>query len=147
MNKAILIQVEADIQASVELVWKFWTSPEDILLWNFASGDWHTTKAENDLKAGGHFLSRMEAKDGSFGFDFSGIYDHVEENRLIEYTLGDNRKVRIIFESLDETTRITQIFEAETTNSTELQRAGWQAILDNFKNYVEANKKEWPYLC
>jgi len=133
------ITIEASINAPVANVWKFWTTPKDIMTWNSASEDWHTTKAENDLRVGGSFSSRMEAKDGSFGFDFGGVYDVVETNKHIAYTLGDGRKVDIRFESNGNTTKVTERFEAETENSVEMQKAGWQAILDNFKKYAETN--------
>jgi len=136
MNKKITIQ--ATINASVEKVWKSWTSPEDIVKWNAASDDWHTTKAENDLKPGGKFSSRMEAKDGSFGFDFGGIYDNVIEKENIEYTIADGRKVSISFKNMGERTAIVETFDAEQINSPELQKQGWQAILNNFKKYTES---------
>jgi len=138
MAKGILITVETIVQAPVDQVWNFWTNPEDILHWNNASDDWHTTKAENDLQPGGKFLSRMEAKDGSVGFDFWGIYDQIIENQLIASTLGDGRKLTVSFHSLDGKTKIVEVFEAESTNPVELQRAGWQAILDNFKKQIES---------
>jgi uncharacterized protein YndB with AHSA1/START domain len=134
------ITVENTVNAPVEKVWKFWNGPEHITKWANASDDWHTTRAENDLKTGGKFLSRMEAKDGSFGFDFGGVYDEVRANEYIEYTLGDDRKVKISFSDNGDQTKITQTFEAESTNPIEMQRTGWQAILDNFKKYTEANK-------
>lgn len=133
----ISITVEATINAPVEKVWKLWTTPEHIINWNSASPDWHTPKAENDLRVGGKFSSRMEAKDGSFGFDFGGDYTKVDENKMIEYVMGDGRKVQVLFASEGDTTKVTEIFDAETQNSVELQRSGWQAILDNFKKYVE----------
>jgi uncharacterized protein YndB with AHSA1/START domain len=138
MAKGILITVETIVEAPVARVWKFWTNPEDILHWNNASDEWHTTKAENDLQPGGKFLSRMEAKDGSFGFDFWGIYDQIIENQLIVSTLGDERKLTVSFQSLGDKTKIVEVFEAESTNPVELQRAGWQAILDNFKKQIES---------
>lgn len=131
------IKVDAYIHAPIEKVWKLWTSPEHIMHWNNASDDWHTPRAENDLRAGGQFLSRMEAKDGSFGFDFGGVYDEVKINELIAYTLGDGRKVKVTFSTYDNQTLVTEVFEAENTNSTEMQRSGWQSILDNFKKYAE----------
>ena len=134
-----LITVEATVNAPVEKVWKLWTAPEHITKWNSASDDWHTPFSENDLRTGGKFLSRMEAKDGSFGFDFGGVYDEVKENELIEYTMGDGRKVIINFTGKDNETKVVESFDAESTNSIEMQRGGWQAILDNFKKYVEAN--------
>ena len=138
-TKKINITVEAVINAAVEKVWECWTKPEHITQWNNASPEWHTPQATNDLQVGGKFLSRMEAKDGSFGFDFWGVYDEVKINELIAYTLGDERKVSIYFNSDGNTTKVTEIFEAENENSVELQQGGWQAILDNFKKYVEAN--------
>lgn len=133
------ITVENTIKAPVEKVWKLWSGPEYIKKWNNASDDWHTPNAENDLKAGGKFLSRMEAKDGSFGFDFGGVYDVVKENEYIEYTIGDGRKVKIHFSGNGNETKVVETFEAESMNSIEMQKAGWQAILDNFKKYVESN--------
>jgi uncharacterized protein YndB with AHSA1/START domain len=132
------ITIEVLIKAPIDKVWKNWTSPEDIVRWNNASDDWHTTKALNDLRVGGKFSARMEAKDGSFGFDFYGLYDKVITNELIEYTLGDDRKVKIIFTKQGNNTQIIETFEAENTNSIELQKGGWQAILDNFKKFTES---------
>lgn len=133
------ITVNADINAPLEKVWNFWTLPEHIIKWNNASDDWHTPYAENDLRTGGEFQSRMEAKDGSMGFDFRGIYDNVEHHKLIEYTLGDGRKVQISFSENDNQTRVSEKFEAEAENSVELQQNGWQSILNNFKKYTEEN--------
>lgn len=133
------ITVENTVNAPVEKVWKYWSKPEFITKWAHASDDWHTTRAENDLKVGGKFLSRMEAKDGSFGFDFGGEYTKVEEHKAIEYTMGDGRKVKIDFTPQDNATRVVETFEAESTNPIEMQRGGWQAILDNFKKYTENN--------
>lgn len=130
------ITVQTIIEAPVEKVWELWTSPEHIIKWNQASDDWHTTRAENDLRVGGKFLSRMEAKDGSFGFDFWGVYDSIETNKFITTTLGDERKVTVTFEETENGTKVTETFEAEDTNPIELQRNGWQAILDNFKKYA-----------
>ena len=134
-----IITIESTIKAPVEKVWEFWTKPEHIKQWNNASDDWHTPHAENDLRPGGKFLSRMEAKDGSFGFDFGGVYDVVKENEYIEYTLGDERKVKITFTGNGNETTVVVVFEAENTNSAEMQKGGWQAILNNFKKYTEAN--------
>jgi len=128
-----LITVETTVNAPIEKVWKLWTAPEHITKWNNASDDWHTPFAENDLRVGGKFVARMEAKDGSFGFDFGGVYDEVKENELIEYTIGDGRKVIINFTGNGNGTKVVEGFEAESTNSIELQRGGWHAILDNFK--------------
>jgi uncharacterized protein YndB with AHSA1/START domain len=132
------ITIEAIVNAAVETVWNAWTSPEHIVKWNNASEDWHTPRVENDLRTGGKFLSRMEAKDGSFGFDFAGVYDEVKTNELIAYTLGDDRKVSITFTGNGNTTKIIETFEAESTNPIEMQKGGWQAILDNFKKYAES---------
>jgi len=134
----ISITVEATVNAPLEKVWKLWTTPEHIMKWNNASDDWHTPKAENDLRVGGKFLSRMEAKDGSFGFDFWGIYDEVKTNELISNTLGDGRKMKVVFTPQGNTTIVTETFEAEGENPVELQQQGWQAILNNFKTYAES---------
>ena len=133
------ITIETHVNAPIEKIWELWTKPEHIKKWNNASDDWHTTRAENDLRIGGKFLSRMEAKDGSFGFDFEGIYDDVTTNQKISYTLLDDRKVDITFLQTENGVKITETFEAENENSLELQKQGWQAILNNFKNYVENN--------
>ena len=135
-----IISVEATVKAPIYQVWEMWTTPEHISQWNYASEDWQTTFAQNDLRKGGKFLSRMEAKDRSAGFDFDGIYDDVKTNQLIEYTLSDGRKVRIIFTDKDDETKIVESFDTEDTNSVEMQRDGWQAILDNFKKYVERKR-------
>lgn len=132
------ITVKAVINAPMEKVWKLWTTPKDIMKWNNASDDWHTPRAENDLRSGGKFLYRMEAKDGSFGFDFAGVYDEVKRNELIAYTMGDGRKAKVTFtKNGDAQTEIVETFDAEGTNPVELQRDGWQAILNNFKKYAE----------
>ena len=137
MENKTTITVEAAIAAPIEKVWHYWTEPQHITQWNNASEDWHTPHAENDLKEGGRFTSRMEAKDGSFGFDFGGTYTLIETLKLIEYTLDDGRKVIINFTSQGNETTFVETFEAESMNSIELQKGGWQAILDNFKKYVE----------
>jgi uncharacterized protein YndB with AHSA1/START domain len=136
---ATQITIQATIQAPIDKVWKCWTTPEDIVKWNNASDDWHSPKSENDLRVGGRFNTRMEAKDGSMGFDFSGVYDKVSVNELIEYTLDDNRKVNVKFTPLENKTEVSETFEAESENSIELQHDGWQSILNNFKKYVEQN--------
>ncbi len=133
------ITVETLVNASIEKVWTFWKNPEHITKWCNASEDWHTTRAENDLRIEGKFLSRMEAKDGSFGFDFEGIYTHVITNEKISYTTLDDRKVDITFSSTENGIQITETFEAENENPLEMQKFGWQAILNNFKNYTEKN--------
>ena len=130
--------IETIVNAPIKKVWCCWTEPEHIKKWNTASEDWHTTKAENNLQVGGKFLSRMEAKNGSMGFDFIGVYTDVQTNKYIAYTLEDNRKVEIFFIEEGNQTKVVETFETENINSTELQRAGWQAILDNFKKYTEA---------
>ena len=137
-KETTVITVESTINAPVEKVWEFWTKPEHITEWSHASDDWHTPFAENDLRVGGSFLSRLEAKDGSFGFDFGGVYDAVRDNEYIEYTMGDGRKVKITFIPGGNTTRVVESFDAESENSIEMQRGGWQAFLDNFKKYTEA---------
>lgn len=133
------ITIEATINQSIEKVWKAWTTPADIMIWNTASEDWHTTKAENDLRVGGKFLSRMEAKDGSFGFDFIGTYAAVKNNELIAYTMEDGRECITNFSQQGNTTHIVTTFDAEDTNPIEMQKGGWQAILNNFKKYAEAH--------
>ena len=136
-----MVFVSAEINAPVEKVWKFWTTPDDIIQWNSASDDWHTLRAENDLRVGGKFNARMEAKDGSMGFDFEGEYVNVIINQKIEYVLGDGRKVKVVFTVLSDRTEVVETFETENKNPIQMQRDGWQAILDNFKKYVEANKQ------
>jgi len=137
-NKTI-ITVETTVKAPVEKVWKYWNEPKHITQWCFASDDWHTPTAENDLKVNGKLKSRMEAKDGSMGFDFEGVYTKVQENKAIEYNIADGRHVSITFSSNGNETKIVESFEAESMNPIEMQQAGWQAILNNFKKYVEAN--------
>ena len=132
------ITVQTNIQVPIEKAWEFWSGPEHITQWNFATEEWHCPKAENDLKPGGRFVWRMEAKDGSMGFDYSGTYVKVIPNELIEKKLDDGRMVRITFKSQNNSTTITETFEAENHNPIELQRNGWQAILDNFKRYAES---------
>lgn len=133
------IKIETLIVSDVKKVWNCLNKPEHITKWNFASDDWHCPRAENDLRIGGKFISRMEAKDGSFGFDFEAIYDDVIKNEKISYTMSDGRQATTEFENLGNKTKVTTTFDAETENSVEMQRAGWQAILDNFKKYVESN--------
>ncbi len=132
-----VITVEATINAPVQTVWKLWTSPQHITQWCAASDDWCAPRATNDLRTGGHFSTRMEAKDGSMGFDFSGSYDAVEPEHYLEYTIEDGRKVKIRFEADGDSTRVTESFEAENMHPADFQQAGWQAILDNFKKYAE----------
>ena len=131
------ITVSTIVAAPLRDVWQAYTTPEDIRSWNAASPDWHTTSASVDLRPGGKFSSRMEAKDGSFGFDFAGTYTNVVPNRLIEYAFGD-RTARVEFVETPAGVIVRVSFEAEATHSVEQQQAGWQAILDRFKGYVEA---------
>lgn len=139
MSTTQTITVEAKVKAPVEKVWKLWTEPAHITQWNSASEDWHTPSATNDLRVGGKFTARMEAKDGSFGFDFWGTYDTVKTNQEIAYTMGDGRKAQVKFSTEGSETHVSETFEAENQNPIEMQRGGWQAILDNFKKYTEAN--------
>ena len=132
------VMVSAIINAPVEKVWESYTLPEHITKWNFASDDWHCPNAENDLKPGGKYKARMEAKDGSFGFDLEAIYDEVVNYKKIVYTMGDGRASATVFEPNGNATKVTTGFDAESTNPVEMQQQGWQAILDNFKKYVEA---------
>lgn len=133
------VTVEATVNAPIEKVWQFWSGPEHITQWNFAADSWQCPSATNDLREGGNFTSRMEAKDGSFGFDFGGVYTKVEEHKAIEYAMSDGRTVQIYFYPENNTTRVVETFDAENVNDIEMQRGGWQAILNNFKKYVEAN--------
>ena len=131
------ITVETFVNASIAEVWDAYTSPEDIKQWNAASSDWHTTQASVDLRVGGAFTSRMEAKDGSFGFDFAGIYTRLVQHQLIEYSVGERAViVSFIPEAKGVTVRVT--FDAEATHSMDQQRDGWQAILNNFTRHVQA---------
>ena len=134
------ITVQTTIKSTLEKVWTCWNEPEHITQWYRASDDWHAPRAENDLRVGGKFLTHMAAKDGSFSFDFIGQYSTVNKFSLIEYALVDGRKVSITFSTSADTVTVTETFDPETENSHELQRSGWQSILDNFKKYVEAKK-------
>ncbi|HET6542411.1 MAG TPA: SRPBCC family protein [Chryseolinea sp.] len=133
------ITVETLVNAPVEKVWKYWNEPEHIKGWAFASDDWHAPYSENDVRTDGKFKTTMAAKDGSFSFDFEGVYTNVQPNKMIEYTMGDGRKVKIVFSEKENETKVTETFDPESENSAEMQRGGWQAILDNFKKYTEAN--------
>lgn len=135
------ITVETIVPAQLGEVWDAWNTPSDIMQWNAASDDWHTTRSEVDLREGGSFLSRMEAKDGSMGFDFGGTYTRVVPHELIEYRLGDGREVTIQFAELDEGVLVRETFDAESQHPAEIQRQGWQAILDNFRRHVESKKE------
>lgn len=132
------ITVKTTVKGSPNKIWDIWTTPKHIKTWNTASQDWHTTKAENDLRVGGKFLSRMEAKDGSFGFDFVGTYDKVNPFKCISYTMDDGRKAKTNFSQKENYTEIITVFDAEALNSIEMQKEGWQAILNNFKKYTES---------
>jgi len=137
-NTATRITVEATVNAPVEKVWESWTKPDHIVKWNYASDDWHSPWAKSDFREGGNFSARMEAKDGSMGFDFGGVFNVIRPNEYIETTLGDGRKVETSFSKEGNQTKVIETFEAENTHPVELQRGGWQAILDNFKKYTES---------
>ena len=131
------ITVETTVSADTKKVWNYWTKPEHITKWNFASDDWHCPKATNDLRVGGKYFARMEAKDGSFGFDFNTVYNEVVEHKTLTYTMEDGRKATTHFEDQNGKTKITTVFDAENQNPVEMQKGGWQAILNNFKKHVE----------
>lgn len=132
------VTVSALVNQNVEKSWEAWTSPEHIIKWCFAGDDWHCPSASNDLRTGGKFNSRMEAKDGSFGFDFEGEYTNVVNHQIIEYKLGDERCVKITFEQVEGGVSVVEEFDAETENPIEMQQAGWQMILDNYKKHAES---------
>ena len=133
------VTIQADVNAPVEKVWNYWNEPQHIMKWNQASDDWHSPASRNDLRVGGEFSTTMAAKDGSFSFDFGGVYTAVDEHKKIAYTMGDGRKVVNTFTSNGNQTRIESTFEAESQNPVEMQRDGWQAILNSFKKYTENN--------
>ena len=135
MNTTITVQTTVD--ADIATVWDCWTNPAHIVGWNFASDDWECPAAQNDVREGGRFVITMSAKDKSMSFDFSGVYARVDTGALIEYATDDKRMVSVVFQEIDESVVVTETFEMEHENSEELQRAGWQAILDNFKKYTE----------
>jgi len=135
---ATRITVQAEVKAPVEKVWASWNEPEHVTQWNAADPSWHCPQSENDLRPGGSFRHRMEAKDGSFGFDFEGTYDKVELHREISYTMPDGRQVTTLFTGNGNSTYIESTFDAESENEVEFQRAGWQSILDNFVRYTES---------
>ncbi|MFN3875100.1 MAG: SRPBCC family protein [Flavobacteriales bacterium] len=132
------ITITTRINKPVAHVWRCWTDPAHIMQWNAASDDWHCPKASNDLRIGGSFSSTMAARDGSFSFDFAGVYDDVQPHERIAYTMADGRTCEILFTEKDGTTEVTESFDAEATNPVEMQRTGWQAILDRFKAHAEA---------
>jgi len=133
-----MITVQSNINAPIDKVWECWTSPEHITKWCFASPDWYTPYAENDLRTGGKFKSTMAAKDGSMGFDFEGEYTLVNQNKDIQYVMADGRKVEVSFKETSNGVEIIESFDPETINPEEMQRGGWQAILNNFKKYTES---------
>jgi uncharacterized protein YndB with AHSA1/START domain len=132
------ITVTTLAKCNLDTAWTCWSNPDDIVQWNAASADWHTTGSSVDLRVGGKFSARMEAKDGSAGFDFAGTYTRVVDRQLIEYVMDDARAVTIEFAQVEDHVRITETFDAETLHDAELQRQGWQSILDSFARYVEA---------
>jgi uncharacterized protein YndB with AHSA1/START domain len=134
-----IITVESTIKAPIEKIWNFWTEPKHITQWCYASDDWHAPHAENDLHVKGKFKTRMAARDGSAGFDFEGIYTRIEKYKAIEYSIPDGRRVKISFSDLGNKTRVVESFDPETVNPPEMQKNGWQSILDNFKKYSESN--------
>ena len=134
------VTVEAIINAPVAKVWAYWTQPEHITKWNFALDDWHCPTSENDLTVGGKFSATMAAKDGSFSFDFWGIYDVIVIQKELHITMGDGRKWSVYFSEEGDATKLVENFEAETENPVEMQQQGWQMILNNFKKYAETNK-------
>ncbi len=139
-----VITVNATVKAHIKKVWDLWTNPQHIVHWNNATGDWYTPRAENDFLVGGKFIFRMAARDGSMSFDFSGVYDKIDTFGRIEYTLDDGRKVQVMFIHEGEKTVVSEKFEAEQENSLEMQEAGWQNILNNFKKYVEKSDRLEP---
>ena len=132
------ITIQTTVQLPAEKAWQIWTQPQHIIHWNFASDDWQCPTAESDLRPGGKFTSKMEAKDGSMGFDFGGTFNEVRPYEFISYTMDDNRKVSVSFTKTDNGTKITETFEAESVHSMEEQQAGWQTIMDNYKKYAES---------
>lgn len=133
------ITVEVNVNADCQKTWNCYTQPEHITQWNFAADTWCCPRAENDLKAGGKYYARMEAKDGSFGFDFEATYDEVINEKKIAYTISDGRQATTLFEHKNGTTRVIITFDAENTNPVDMQRDGWLAILNSFKRYTETN--------
>lgn len=137
-NQQITVQV--NVAVGIDKVWDYWTNPDHVVNWNFAISDWYCPKAENNLQKGGSFRYTMAARDGSVSFDFAGVYNEVDLNKRLDYTLDDGRKVAVLFENDGNYTTITEIFEAEEINTVELQQGGWQAILNNFKAYAEITR-------
>lgn len=135
-----MITVQTDIKAPLEFVWEKYNNPADIQKWNHATPDWHCPKAESEFIVGGHFSYTMAAKDGSFSFDFAGRFVEIEPEKKLIYEIADGRKVEVFFSDEEDHVHLLQSFEPESQNPEEMQRGGWQAILDNFKQYVESNK-------
>jgi uncharacterized protein YndB with AHSA1/START domain len=133
------LTITATVNAPISKVWEYYNTPEHVTNWNNASDDWHSPTATNDLKVGGRFNYRMESVDGAHGFDFTGVYTTVEENKQLSYDMDDARHVDVMFASEGDATKVTVTFEAEAENSLEMQQQGWQAILDNFKKYTETH--------
>ncbi|MGA6118088.1 SRPBCC family protein [Sphingobacterium anhuiense] len=138
MIQSTKINVTAIVNAPIEIVWDAWNTPSDIMQWNSADPNWHCPASENDVRVNGKFKNRMEAKDGSFGFDFEGIYDKVELFKELAYSMNDGRKVRTVFTEKDGKTTLSTVFDAESENEVEVQKQGWQAILNSFVKYVES---------
>ncbi|MEX0921537.1 MAG: SRPBCC family protein [Rhodovibrionaceae bacterium] len=135
------ITISTTIAAPIEPVWEAYTTPADITRWNFASDDWCCPSAEADLKVGGAYKARMEARDGSFGFDFEAVYEEVEPRKALTLAMSDGRKARTTFTAEGSQTKVTTVFDAEAQNPIEMQRDGWQAILNSFRAYVEAERR------
>ena len=133
------ISVSATINADVKKVWDYYTNPEHITQWNYADPSWQCPSASNDMHVGGKYSARMEAKDGSFGFEFEATYNEIAEGKSFTYTMPDNREVNVVFNEDGDKTVVNVTFDAENQNPVEMQKNGWQAILDNFKKYTEAN--------
>ena len=139
--KEKVITVETTVKAPMKDIWSYWTEPKHITKWCYASEDWHAPYAENDLHVRGKFKTKMAAKDASAGFEFTGVYTRIEKYKAIDYTIDDGRKVKITFSDLGTKTRVEETFEAENENPPEMQKGGWQSILDNFRKYSESNSK------
>lgn len=137
MNKKIT--VTATIDADAAKAWDYYTNPQHITKWNFADPSWHCPSASNDMRVGGKYSARMEAKDGSFGFDFEAVYDEIIPGKKFTYTMPDGRVVTVVFRNSGKQTEVIVTFDPENQNPLEMQQAGWQAILDNFKRYTTSN--------
>lgn len=135
------ITVETLVHADPDTTWQAWTTPDDVVQWNAANADWHTTQSTIDLRVGGRMTSRMEAKDGSMGFDFAGTFTEVDAPRLLAFRLDDGREVRVAFAQQPDGVRVTETFDADDQTDPDFQRQGWQAILDNFARHVEAKAR------